>query len=76
MEQEFSEFSESDESLKHEMGSIKHPVCHMCLSGAVVAFRSPTQEVAGSSPFTTMTNILSLSSVKKIRENSNKNSIQ
>ena len=76
VEQEFSEFGESDKSLKHEMGSIKHPVCHMCLSGAVVASRSLTQEVAGLSPFTTMTNILSLSSVKKFRENSNMNSIQ
>ena len=47
MEQEFSEFSESDKSLKHEMRSIKHPVCHMCLSGDVVASRFLTQEVAG-----------------------------
>ena len=29
----------------------------MCLSGAVVAFWSLTQEVAGSSPFAVMTNI-------------------
>ena len=47
MEEEFSEFSESAKSLKHEMGSIKHPVCHMCLSGAVVESQSLTQEVAG-----------------------------
>ena len=35
----------------------KDPVSHMCLVGAVVASRSLTQEVAGSSPFTVMTNI-------------------
>ena len=35
----------------------KDPVSHMCLSGTVVAFWSLTQEVAGLSPFTTMTNI-------------------
>ena len=29
----------------------KDPVSHMCLAGTVVASRSPTQEVAGLSPF-------------------------
>ena len=32
-------------------------VSHMFLAGAVVAYWSLTQEVAGSSPFTVMTNI-------------------
>ena len=50
------------------------PVSHMCLAGPVVASWSLTQEVAGSSPFTVMKNILSLNSansVKKFRKNSN-----
>ena len=32
------------------------PVFNMCLAGTVVASWSLTQEVAGSSPFTVMTN--------------------
>ena len=35
----------------------KDPVSHMCLAGTVVTFWSLTQVVAGSSPFTVMTNI-------------------
>ena len=35
----------------------KDHVSHMCFSGAAVASWSLTQEVAGSSPFTVMTNI-------------------
>ena len=35
----------------------KDPVSHMCLAGSVVASWSITQEVAGLSPFTVMTNI-------------------
>ena len=34
----------------------KDPVCHMCLAGAVAASWSLVQEVAGSNPFTVMTN--------------------
>ena len=34
----------------------KDPVSHICLAGDVVASRSLTQEVAGLSPFTVMTN--------------------
>ena len=48
---EFRKFKESDESLKHELGSIKYPVPHMCLAGTVVATWSLTQEVVGPSPF-------------------------
>ena len=33
------------------LGQLKDPVSHMCLAGAVV------QEIAGSNPFTVMTNI-------------------
>ena len=63
---EFSEFRESDKSLKHELGSIyKDPVSHMCLVAAVVASWSLTQEVAGSSPFTVISNILA-NSVKQL----------
>ena len=36
----------------------------MCLAGAVVASWSLTQELEGLNPFTVMTNILSLNSVK------------
>ena len=32
------------------------PVSHKCLAGAMVSSWSVTQEVAGSSPFTVMTN--------------------
>ena len=35
----------------------KDPVSHMCLAGNVVASWSLTQEVAGLSPFTEMTNV-------------------
>ena len=35
----------------------KDPVSHMCLAGTVAASWFLTQEVAGSSPFTVMTNI-------------------
>ena len=36
---------------------IKGPVSHVCLAGDVVVSWSLTQEVAGLSPFTVMTNI-------------------
>ena len=39
------------------MGQFKDPVSHMCLAGTVVASWSLMQEMAGSSPFTVMTNI-------------------
>ena len=45
MEREFSElseFRESDKSLRHELGSIKNPVCHLFFAGAVVIFQSLT----------------------------------
>ena len=45
---EFSEFRESDKTLKHELVQFKDPVSHMCRSGAVVASWSLTQEGAGS----------------------------
>ena len=47
----------------------KDHVSHMCLTDAVVASWSLTQEVAGLSPSTVMTN--SENSVKTSRENSN-----
>ena len=43
---EFSEFREYDKSLKHEMGSILRSFLYRCLTGAVVASWSLTQEVA------------------------------
>ena len=42
----------------------------MCLDGTVVASWCLTQEMADLSTFTVMTNILSLNSVKPLRENS------
>ena len=38
-------------------GQFKDPVSHMCLAGVLVASWSVTQEVAGLSPFTVITNI-------------------
>ena len=46
------------------------PVSHMCFASTVVASWSITQQVAGLSLFTVMTNIFSLNSVKTFRENS------
>ena len=40
----------------------KDPVSYKCLAGTVVTSWALTQEVAGSSPFTVMTNILAGSS--------------
>ena len=59
MEQEFSDFSESDKSLKDDLASIqfKDPVSYMCLNGGVVASWSLTQVMAGLNPFTVMINI-------------------
>ena len=49
-------------------GQFKDPVSHMCLAGTVIASWSLTQEKAGLSPFTIMTNIF-VNSVKTFREN-------
>ena len=57
MVRKFSEFMGSDKLLKHEWGQFKDPVSHMCLAGNVVVSWPLTQEVAGLSPFTVMTNI-------------------
>ena len=52
----------------------KDPVSHVCLAGTVVASWSVMQEVAGSSPYTVMTNIfVAQFSVKPFRENSIEN---
>ena len=48
------------------------PISHMCVPGTLVASWSLTQEVAGSSPFTVMTNIL----VTEFRETFRENSIE
>ena len=37
MEGKFSEFRESDKSLKYELGQFKDPVSHQCLAGTVKA---------------------------------------
>ena len=64
MEWKFNEFSkfggkfrEFDKSLKHGLSQFQDPVSHMCLAGTVVASLSLTQEMAGSNPFTIMTNM-------------------
>ena len=70
----FTEFKETDNHWSMNWVQFKVPVSHMCLAGAMIACWSPTQEVAGwrgSSPFTVMTYILSLNSVKTFRESSN-----
>ena len=55
---ESSELRETDKSLKSmDWAEFKHHVCHVCLTDAVVASWSLTQEVAGLSPFTVMRNI-------------------
>ena len=51
----------------------KDLVSHMCLAGAVVAFWSLTQKVAGSSPFAILTNI-SVTEFAKFSETFMKNS--
>ena len=43
--------------LSMDWAEFKDHVCHVCLADAVVASWSLTQEVAGLSPFTVMTNI-------------------
>ena len=53
MEQQFNKFMESDKPLKTEF---KDPAFHMCLAGTVVSWCLPL-EMAGSNPFTWMTNI-------------------
>ena len=47
----------------------KDPVSGIYLAGAVVVSRSLTQEVAGSSPFTVMTNIFWSFEFAKFSEN-------
>ena len=39
------------------LGKFKDPISYMCLAGTVVASWFLTWEVAGSNPFTVMTNI-------------------
>ena len=60
MEQEFTEFGKSDKSLKHELGSIlrsclSHVSCWCC--GSILVSYTRGGWVAGSNPFTIMTNI-------------------
>ena len=58
MEKEFSEFSKSDKSFQSmNWNRFKDSVSDRCLAGSVVASWFLTQEVAGSNPFTVMTNI-------------------
>ena len=38
MELKFSEFGESNKSLKYELGSFKDSVSHMCLAGTKITF--------------------------------------
>ena len=72
---EFSEFRESDKSLKHEFGSIErycpsHVLCWRCSSMLV----SHTRGGWGSNPFAVMAIFLSLNlenSLKTFRKNSN-----
>ena len=56
------------------LAQFKDPVSHMCHAGTVVASWSLTQKVAGLSPFTVMTNILSLNSDTQISSKTEVNS--
>ena len=74
MEENFSEFSEFDKSLMHELGGggqFKDPLCYLCLHDTVVSSLSRTQEVMGSSYY--FNRILSLNSLKLFMENSIRN---
>ena len=53
-----------------DWGQFKDLVYHLSLAGIVVASGSLTQEMAGSSPLTVMTNIF-VTKFKIFRENSN-----
>ena len=66
MEQKFSEFRDSDKSLKHEL-EFKDPVFHICLAGTVVGSQSLESNTRGGrfKPFTGMTYIF----VTKFAEN-------
>ena len=57
MEQEFSEFRETDKSRSMNLSQFKDLASHMCLAGMVVASWFLTTEVAGSNPLTIMTDI-------------------
>ena len=59
MKQKLSEFRESINHWSMNKGQFKDPFSDMCIAGAVVASWSLTQEVAGLSHFTVMTNIFS-----------------
>ena len=51
MEKKFSEireFRESEKSTKHEIRSIKGPLCYVCLHGTVLAHLSLIQKFVGS----------------------------
>ena len=47
---EFSECRESDKSLKHDWGQLKHSFFHLCLASTVIASLALTLEAAGSKP--------------------------
>ena len=57
MEQEFGNSGDLINHWSMNWAQSKDPVSHMCLAGAVVASWSLVQDVAGSNPFTVMTNI-------------------
>ena len=54
MEQEYSEFKQSDKSLI----GLNLKIMALTCAGIVVAFWSLTQYVAGLSPFTVITNVI------------------
>ena len=49
------------------LGQFKDPVSYMCVAGAMVTSSSLAQEMAGSNPFTVMTNI-SVTEFSKFKE--------
>ena len=64
---EFSEFKESDKSLKPELGQAERPSLlpgSGLYCGSILVSNTRGGWIAGSSPFTVMTSIFSLNSVK------------
>ena len=66
---EFSEFKESNKTLKHNLAQFKDPVFHMCLAGIMVASQSLTQELVGLSPLFTCNDKYFVSEFSEVNEN-------
>ena len=54
MEQEFSEFRETNKSLEHDCSQFKDSVSHMCIAGTVLASWCLTTDVIQCEVLTTL----------------------